>query len=194
MGLERLRLDVRRSSAAKAPSAVQVDLSAVAKGYAADVAAQGVARMGVTDFALEVGGEVTAKGRRPGGTGWTVAVEAPVAGERSVYRVLELRDEAVATSGDYRNFYETAGARYAHIIDPRSGRPVPWRGFSVTVIDREAARADAWATALSVLGPDDGLALAEREGLAALFIVLAGEGLDARGTEAAESRLTRPGD
>ncbi|MGB5302737.1 MAG: FAD:protein FMN transferase, partial [Gemmatimonadota bacterium] len=126
----------------------------------------------------------------PDGEPWKVAVEAPTPGYRTVFRVLDLRDEAIATSGDYRNFHEIDGVRYSHLLDPRSGLPIPWQGFSVSVLHREAARADAWATALSVLGPDEGLALADSLGLAALFVVRGGTGgYEARYTAAMASRL-----
>lgn len=171
VSFRRLRLDSTRGSASKSHPAVSVDLSAVAKGYALDVAAEGVRRMGGVDFALEVGGEVSAHGERPDGAPWRVAIEAPTPGARTVFRVLELRDQAVATSGDYRNFVEFDGIRYSHLLDPRSGRPIPWRGFSVSVLHRQAAYADAWATALSVLGPEEGLALAEKLDLSVLFVV-----------------------
>jgi len=176
LGLDRVRLDTRRGSAAKADPGVTLDLSSVAKGYALDVAADGVRRMGAADFALEVGGEVRADGVRPDGTAWRVAIEAPTPESRTIFRILEVRDEAVATSGDYRNFVEIDGARYGHLLDPRTGSPIPWRGFSVSVLHREAARADAWATALGVLGPDEGLALAEELRLSAIFVVPSGHG------------------
>ncbi len=190
IGLDRLQLDTRAGTAAKAHAGVAVDLSAIAKGYALDVAAEGVVRMGAAEFALEVGGEVRAHGSRPDGAPWRVAVEAPTPGSRTIFRVLDLRDEAIATSGDYRNFHEIDGVRYAHLIDPRSALPVPWRGFSVSVLHVQAARADAWATALSVLGPAEGLALANSLGLAALFVV--GDetgGYEARYTDAMAVRL-----
>ena len=171
VGADRIRVDANDRTAAKAKPGVVVDLSAVAKGYAVDRAAEGVSRMGAESFALEVGGEVRARGSRPDGTLWRVAIDAPVPDSRTIFRVLELRDEAIATSGDYRNFYEIDGVRYAHILDPRTGEPVRWEGFSVSVLHSDAALADAWATALSVLGPDDGLALADDLGLAALFVL-----------------------
>ena len=176
VGFDRILLDLQAGTAAKANPAVAVDLSAVAKGYAVDRAADGIARLGVTDFALEVGGEVRASGLRPDGAPWRVAVEAPLVGSRAILRVLEVRNEAVATSGDYRNFFDVEGTRYAHIIDPRTGRPVGWKGFSVTVLHSDAARADAWATALSVLGPHEGLVLAKAQGLAALFVITREDG------------------
>jgi len=171
VGLDRLRLDVEAGTAAKSHPGVVVDLSAVAKGYALDIAAEGVARMGADAFALEVGGEVRAQGAKPDGSSWRVAVEAPTPESRTVFRVLDLLNEAIASSGDYRNSYEIDGVRYGHILDPRSGLPVRWQGYSVSVLHPEAVRADAWATALSVLGPDEGLALAESLGLSALFVV-----------------------
>ena len=155
---------------------MELDLSAVAKGYALDLATDGVRRMGGEDFALEVGGEVRAHGERPDGTAWRVAIEAPTPDSRAVFRVLELRGEAVATSGDYRNFLDIDGTRYSHLLDPRSLQPIPWRGFSVSVLHTEAAHADAWATALSVLGPEEGLVLAEELGLSVVFVVPAEAG------------------
>jgi thiamine biosynthesis lipoprotein len=104
--------------------------------------------------------------------------------------VLDLRDEAIATSGDYRNFHESGGVRYSHLLDPRSGLPIPWQGFSVSVLHPEAVRADAWATALSILGPDAGLVLADSLGLAVLFVVQGETGrYEARPTPAMAGRL-----
>jgi len=176
VGFDRIRVDTRRGLAAKAHPGVTLDLSAVAKGYALDLAAEGVHRMGGSDFVLEVGGEVRAHGRRPDGTAWRVAIETPTPGSRTIFRVLELHDQAVATSGDYRNYFEVEGTRYSHLLDPRSGFPIPWRGFSVTVVHEQAALADAWATALSVLGPDEGFSLAEELELSVVFVVPSGDG------------------
>jgi thiamine biosynthesis lipoprotein len=190
LGTDRVVVDPTRRGAAKAHPGVELDLSAVAKGYALDLATDGVSRMGGKDFALEVGGEVLARGERPDGTAWRVAIEAPTPESRAVFRVLELRDEAVATSGDYRNFLDIDGTRYSHLLDPRSLQPIPWRGFSVSVLHTEAAHADAWATALSVLGPDEGLALAEELGLSVVFVVPAEGGrFRVRFTGAAGERL-----
>lgn len=107
---------------------------------------------------------------------WRVAIEAPTPGSRTIFRVLELHDQAVATSGDYRNYFEIDGTRYSHLLDPRSGLPIPWRGFSVTVVHEQAALADAWATALSVLGPDEGFSLAEELELSVVLVVPSGDG------------------
>ncbi|HLT40054.1 MAG TPA: FAD:protein FMN transferase, partial [Enhygromyxa sp.] len=123
---------------------------------------------------------------------WKIGIERPTAdaaGSRVVQTILRVTDVAVATSGDYRNFRERDGVRYSHTIDPRTGRPITHALASVTVIQRgreteSAALADAWATALNVLGPDQGPALAEQLGLAAYFLVRTEHGFEARATPA----------
>jgi thiamine biosynthesis lipoprotein len=123
-------------------------------------------------YLVEVGGEVRVGEPKPSGEPWRVAVEAPVAGERSVYAALALLQQGIATSGDYRATQVMDGERYAHIIDPRTGRAILQRGFSVSVVHERTLVADAWATALVVLGPDEGFALAARSGIAALFLTV----------------------
>ena len=150
---------------------VSIDLSAIAKGYGVDRAAEALSSIGLTAYAIEVGGEVRARGRKPDNSPWLVGIEAPDPATRTILRSIPLLDAAVATSGDYRNFYESEGSRYAHIVDPRTGAPIPWQGFSVTVIHPSATMADAWATGLSVIGPIEGIALADREGIAVLFVL-----------------------
>lgn len=156
---------------------VVCDLSAVAKGYAVDEVARALAERGYADFLVEIGGELRAAGSHRDGTPWRVAIETPApepsqgTAWRSIHRVVSLGDRGMATSGDYRNAYELGGERVAHIIDPRTGRPATHGLASVTVVHAEAAVADAWATALQVLGPEAGRARAEAQGLAAYFIV-----------------------
>ena len=147
------------------------DLSAIAKGYAVDQVAEALRALGYDHFLIELGGELAARGQRPDGGPWRVAIERPDALTRSVYAVVALQDQAMATSGDYRNFHQGDGVRLSHLIDPRVGRPIGNRLASVSVVDASAARADALATALSVLGPDEAHALAEREAIAAYFIL-----------------------
>ena len=148
-----------------------VDLSAVAKGFAVDELAEALEQAGVRSYLVEIGGELRAARQNAGGRPWRVAVEAPKADVREVYRVLELRDVGLATSGDYRNYFEADGVRYSHMIDPRTGAPITHRLASVSVLHESAAAADGWATALNVLGLERGMAIAEREGLRALFII-----------------------
>ena len=164
------------------------DLSAIAKGHAVDRVAEALAALGHTDFLVEIGGEVRARGARPDDRPWRVAIETPDPEARILHRVVELRDRAMATSGDYRNFYESEGVWISHLIDPRSARPIDHGLASVSVIHPQAIWADAWATALIVLGPEEGFELARREELAAYFMIRKGEGgLATRATPAFEA-------
>lgn len=147
-----------------------LDLSAIAKGYAVDQVAE-LLEPEFDGFMVEVGGELRLHGAKPGAEPWRIAVETPDASTREVQRVIEVGDNAIATSGDYRNYFEQQGVRYSHTIDPSTGRPIRHRLASVTVIDPSCARADAMATALMVLGDEKGLLLAEQLGLHAFFIV-----------------------
>jgi thiamine biosynthesis lipoprotein len=155
---------------------LQVDLSAIAKGYAVDRLAEIIEDAGVEDYMVEIGGEVRARGRNPGGEPWRLGVEEPVREQRQVRAVVALEDAGLATSGNYRNSYVRDGVRYAHTLDPVSGRPVQHRLAGVSVLHPRCALADAWATALMVAGPDRALALAEARGLDAYLIVDDGEG------------------
>lgn len=163
-------------SLVKTDPETRVDLSAIAKGFGVDQVAEGIAELGREDFLVEIGGEVRTAGERPGGGPWRVAVEKPIDDGRAVQSIVELGDRAMATSGDYRIFYEEEGRRVSHTIDPRTGRPVEDGPASVTVLAPTAMAADAWATALMVLGEDEGLALADREGLAALLLLRGEDG------------------
>jgi thiamine biosynthesis lipoprotein len=172
VGYRRLTLDLPPGTASKDDPDVLCDLSAIAKGFAVDEVARALEGQGWSDYLVEVGGELRAGGERPGGGPWNVAIERPDDQSVGTIRgVVQLSGRAMATSGDYRNFYEVGGQRRSHIVDPRTGRPVTHRLASVSVVHLDAVRADAWATALAVLGPDEGLALAEAQGLAAYFLV-----------------------
>ena len=148
-----------------------VDLSAFAKGYGVDKLAALLDAAGVEDYLVEIGGELRVRGRNAGGEDWGIAIESPGRIGRAVQSVIRLTDAAMATSGDYRNYFEHDGRMYSHTIDPRTGYPVAHDAASVTVIAATAAYADAMATALLVMGPTDGIAFADREGIAALFLV-----------------------
>ena len=156
---------------AKNDPLVEIDLSAIAKGYGVDHVAEGLASLDRRDYLVEIGGEVRAGGERPGGGPWRVAIEKPLDEGRGIQFVIELRDEAMATSGDYRIFYIEGEKRFSHTIDPRSGRPVEGGPASATVVAKTATEADAWATTLMVLGDDAGLELAQAQGIAALLLV-----------------------
>ena len=164
------KLTLEPAAARKLRSDLTVDLSAVAKGYGVDQIAEALSGLGHENFLAEIGGELRARGGHLDGSSFRVAIEEPREEGRAIHRVVALRDAAMATSGDYRNVYELEGRRVAHIIDPRTGRPAEHGLASVSVVHEEAAWADAWATALQVLGPQAGLATATERGLAAYFI------------------------
>ena len=184
-------VDTRRAPPAlhKRHGEVRVDLSGIAKGFGLDRIAAHLEGIGVGRYLIEIGGELRVRGRAPHGRPWQVGIEQPEAGARAVRRVVRLDGGALATSGDYLDYFERDGRRYSHIIDPRSGRPVDHGLASVSVVAETAMRADALATALMVLGPGAGLRLALRENIAALFVVREGEGLDELRTPAFEPYL-----
>lgn len=161
------------------PGAVQLDLSAVAKGYGVDRLAFYLQAQGYQHYLVEVGGELRGAGIKPDGQPWWVVLEQPP--EPDVAHaaqpiVLALHGLAVATSGDYRRYFEHHGQRYSHTIDPRTGWPISNALASVTVIHPQCMAADAWSTALTVLGPQAGLRLAEQQGLAARLLSRNGDG------------------
>jgi thiamine biosynthesis lipoprotein len=156
---------------------LEIDLSSIAKGWAVDQIAELVRSAGFSDFLVEIGGELRAHGQKAPGIPWRIAIEQPSYETRVVQRIIALQDVAMATSGDYRNFFTDDGQRYSHTIDPETGRPVRHRLASVTVLAEECATADAWATALLALGEQHGPDLADAQGLRALFIVRAGKEL-----------------
>lgn len=158
-----------------------LDLSAIAKGYAVDRAIRALEAHGCHDLLLEVGGEVGVRGHRPDGTAWTVGIESPRRSS-AVVRSLQLVNEAIATSGDYRNRVRIEGHVYSHTISPKTGRPVGHGLASVSVIASSVMRADALATALSVMGPEAGLAFARQRDLEAFFIVRTENGYDSFAT------------
>jgi thiamine biosynthesis lipoprotein len=155
----------------KRVSSLRLDVNGIAPGVAVDRLVAGLQDKGFRNVLVEIGGEVRGQGRRPDHRPWQIAIEAPVTGERIVYAGLEVLDCAVSTSGDYRDSRITSeGQRISHTIDPHTGQPIANDLASVTVVAPTAATADAFATALSVLGSEKGYALAVRLGLPVLFI------------------------
>ncbi|MCA9538217.1 MAG: FAD:protein FMN transferase [Myxococcales bacterium] len=171
VGPDKLSFDDATGTVRKARADVYVDLSAIAKGHGVDRVAAVLEHRGHGDFLVEIGGEVRVAGKNGDGQTWRVGIEKPDENARDIQEIIALDGGALATSGDYRNFYEKDGVRLSHTIDPRTGRPIAHRLASVSVIAPTCMTADGLATALNVLGPDEGLALAEQQGLAALFIV-----------------------
>ncbi len=187
-------LEVTRSPAAlrKRIAELTIDVNAVAPGHAADLLASKLAALGIADFMIDIGGEVRARGRNARGEIWRIAIERPLDAEPAPYAIARIGDAAITTSGEYRHYVMRDGRRYSHTIDPRTGRPVEHRLASVVVVQPTALKADAWATALNVLGENEGYALAERLQIPALFIVNEDGGWVHRMTAAFLPYLTQP--
>ncbi len=155
---------------------LQVDLSAIAKGYAVDQLASLLVANGIKNYLVEIGGELKLSGSKPNGESWRIAIETPLTTERAAQQVLPISNIAMATSGDYRNYFEENGVRYSHTINPLTGAPINHALVSVTVLHSSCADADALATALMVMGDKEGVEFAERHDMAAYFLIKAQEG------------------
>ena len=171
VGYEKIEADCAEGLVRKDDVDMYVDLSGWAKGHAVDEVAAVLEENGITSYLVEIGGEIRVRGLNAKGENWAVGIEAPSTTSRGVQAVVRVTNTAVATSGDYRNYFESEGVRYSHTIDPRTGSPVTHALASVTVAHESAAYADAIATALLVLGPEQGPSLAHELGLAAGFLV-----------------------
>lgn len=174
IGQQNLRLDTGEDKIMKL-SKVSLDFSSLAKGYAVDRVAGWLSERGIARFMVEVGGEMRLSGLSGRGDPWRIAIEQPDSRLHSVAAAMSLTDISIATSGDYRNFFEVDGQRFSHMIDPRTGHPVAHDLVSVTVAHPECMVADAWATALVVLGAERAMAVAREQGLAVYFIRRAGD-------------------
>ncbi|WGL17247.1 FAD:protein FMN transferase [Microbulbifer bruguierae] len=171
---------------------VQIDLSAIAKGHGVDRVADLLVQKGVHNFLVEVGGELRTAGISPAGQVWRIGIERPSAGQ-VVQKPIQVSGKGIATSGDYRNYYERDGKRYAHTIDPRTGRPVEHRLASVTVIAETCAMADGYATALNVMGAEAALKLAEEQQLAVFLLVKTDSGFEEHASSAFQPYLESQG-
>ena len=151
------KIEIRQSPAAirKSVDGLQIDLSAIAKGYAVDRVADRLVELGIEDAMVEVGGEVMALGKKPVDQPWRIGIEAPIAGVRRIGRVALLSDAAMATSGDYRNFRVVGGRKISHTIDPRTCRPVENDMALASIVAPDCMTADALATAAMVVGLED---------------------------------------
>jgi len=183
VGSDSLELNPDKHSVRKLRD-VYVDLSAIAKGYGVDKVAMALESLGIRRYMVEVGGEIRVGAGKSPGQSWRLAVEKPVPQLREIQRVIDAENLAVATSGDYRNYFEDQGVRYSHTIDPRTGKPIQHKLVSATVIAPECADADGWATAMMVLGPEQGIAVANAQHLAVYMLVMTDEGLQAKHSKA----------
>lgn len=162
---------VKENMLFKVLAETEIDLSAIAKGLAVDVGGQWLESKGVQSYMLEIGGEVRCRGKRSETEEWVIGIESPTSSSSEIHSIIALRDQSMATSGDYKQFYTKDGQHISHTIDPRTGYPVDHNLASVTVIHDSTMMADAWATALSVLGPIDGIEMAKMNQLTVLMLV-----------------------
>lgn len=167
-------LSLKGSELVKSTPQLYLDLSAIAKGYGVDQIAQYLQKLGIENYLVDIGGELRLHGSKTESKPWTLAIERPVAGQ-NVQRLIQIGDNAIATSGDYRNYFESDGIRYSHTIDPRTGKPITHKLVSVTVIDKSCMLADGLATAITVQGPKQGLAFAKKQHIAAFLLVKEGD-------------------
>lgn len=184
------------SASALQPGNFHLDLSAIAKGYSVDAIARHLRNLGIRAALVEVGGELYGYGRKPEDGLWQVLVETSPDEQQEdsaedPARVIALDSIAIATSGDHWHVFEHEGIRYSHTLDPRTGKPVQHAPAAVTVIADDAMHADAWATALTVMGSEAGFDFAQARGLAARFVTRGDSGLMERMTDAFLARLTQ---
>ncbi|MEM9667905.1 MAG: FAD:protein FMN transferase [Pseudomonadota bacterium] len=171
-GQDRLiTLDTDALTLTKLEPDVTLYIAALAKGYGIDQVAGALEGFGLTDFMVEIGGDLKTAGLNPEGEAWRIGIERPDSMPGAIREIVELSGQGMATSGDYRNYFEVNDVRFSHIIDSETGRPITHKTASVTVISETAALADAWATALLVLGENEGMAIAVELDVAAYFIV-----------------------
>ncbi|MFA3791726.1 FAD:protein FMN transferase [Aliiglaciecola sp. SL4] len=164
------KLVIQGSTLIKLQPDLYVDLSTIAKGYGVDALAELLESYGYTNYLVEIGGEMRVAGVKSNGQGWRIAIEKPVNDERAVQSILTIGNNAVASSGDYRNYFEQGGKRYSHLIDPRTGYPITHNLVAVTVVHPSSMTADGLATALNVLGKEDALGIAKQHNLDVMLI------------------------
>ena len=191
VGFAHLETRISPPAIKKRIAELYVDLSAIAKGFAVDQISEYLSSIGMGNHLVDIGGELRARGKKADGTPWRVAIEQPQADGGSVQRIVNLSDGAIATSGDYRNFFEVDGVRFSHEIDPVTARPITHSLASVTILTNNCTMADAWSTALMILGPDAGYDLASEEQLAALFIVKSGDSFKENATPLFPNRVRK---
>lgn len=183
VGIDKLKLNENAGqfSLEKAVPQLYIDLSAIAKGFGVDQVADYLQTLGVQDYMVEIGGEIRAQGKNSEGKTWQIAIEQPsFDGSRAVQKIVGLNNLAMATSGDYRNYFEQDGKRFSHEINPKTGYPIQHNLASVTVLHESSMTADGLSTALFVLGEEKALALAELENLAVYLISKTDKGFESK--------------
>ena len=173
IGFDRIQI-VDPNFLVKNLAAVTLDLNSIAKGFAVDEVSRLITDAGFENYLVEIGGEVYGAGVRPDGKNWRVGINRPQkdAAFNEVYKAVSIYNQAFATSGDYRNFFEIDGVRYSHVIDPRTGYPVSNGVVSVSIIADNCTLADGLATAIMVMGAEKGIALVNRLDNVECFIIV----------------------
>ena len=188
VGLDKLKFS--DGALMKSVPQLALDLSSIAKGYAVDVIAEYLESIGINDYLVDIGGEVRAKGKNIQDNVWRVAIEKPSTGlEQRVQRIIELNNVSVATSGDYRNYFDAGGVHYSHTIDPKTGYPIANGIASITVITPKCITADGFSTGLGVLGPERGIEIADKLNIAVFMIIKSDNGFEERYSKAFEQYL-----
>lgn len=169
-----------------------ISLNSVAKGYAADLVAKFLKSQSIDDFMVEVAGEIVTAGVKPDGSKWRLAIEKPISGRSVSQIVISISDMAIATSGDYRKYFEHEGVRISHVLDPKTLKPITHKLASVTVVEKKSAMADALATAMLVMGENKALEFAKTHNIAAYFIIKSGTEFKTIATDDMTSYLHSP--
>ncbi|WP_261099056.1 FAD:protein FMN transferase [Serratia quinivorans] len=186
------KLSVQGNALVKSIPELYVDLSSIAKGYGVDVIAQYLQSQQVKNYMVDIGGEVRTRGHNGEKKPWRIAIERPTAGmEQKAQLVIQPGEMSIATSGDYRNYFEQGGVRYSHTIDPVTGKPIHHHLVSVTVLSPTCMAADGLSTGLNVLGPERGMALANLMGIPVFMIVKTAKGFEERYSEAFKPYLNK---
>jgi FAD:protein FMN transferase len=179
-GYQHIAIELLSNKFSKSEPDIYIDLSGIAKGFAVDKIAQYLDNNNIQNYLVEIGGELRGKGLNASHQAWQIGIEQAETNERSVQRIISLKNSAMATSGDYRNYFEKEGIRYSHTIDPNTGKPITHNLASVTVIDDSAMHADAMATAFMVLGTEKTHSLANQLGIAVYTLTKAKNGFEER--------------
>lgn len=190
IGFEHIELREQPPAIRKNREKMYIDLSAIAKGWGVDQVAEYIEAATHFNYLVEIGGEIRARGVNAKNQPWRIGVSSPDT-QFLVQKVIDVQDRGVATSGDYRNYFEKDGVRYSHTIDPRTGRPISHNLVSVTVVHPQCMMADAYATTIDVMGPDSGLELAEQENLPVFLIVKTDDGFEEQMTSSFKHLIQR---
>ena len=174
-GYKKISIDKSLKKISKLDPNLHIDLSGIAKGFAVDKIARYLDKRGFKNYLVEIGGELIGKGLNKDNEIWQIGIENPNNNSDTIKRIIRLKDMAMATSGNYMNYFEKDGVRYSHTINPVTGKPIKHKLASVTVLDNSAMNADALATAFMVLGPEKALSLANNLEMAIYLIIKDGK-------------------